>query len=61
MPKFLHKKEWNNIAGFLCKVEQSELLSRLHSLNFSLIESLNSHADGLIEAGYVSPYCEPKS
>jgi hypothetical protein len=27
----------------------------LHSLNFSLIESLNSHADDLSEVGYFSP------
>ena len=61
MPKFLHEKEWNNTAGFLGKVGQSELLSRWHSLNFSLIESLNSHADDLSEVGYLSPYRKPRS
>ena len=34
---------------------------RLHSLNFSLLDSLKSHADYLSEARYVSPYCKRRS
>ena len=64
MPRFLHKKERSLIGtttqDFLQGAPE-RITIPLHSLNFSLIESLNSHADDLIEAGYVSPDRESSS
>jgi hypothetical protein len=64
MPKFLHKPERRVIGTTRQEILQGGLeriTIRLHSLNFSLIESLKTHADDLSEAGYRPPYREPGS